>query len=837
MHTYRLARASLLSLSALIPPSLARGQTAVAPGHHANRIPAGAALFTLDSTGIMASAGESFSAVLQARVPGLSVLRSGGSAAEGSRVQLRGPHSMFFTTDPIVIVDGIRVNAMQESSIIGTGVNTSRLDDIAPEDVARVDVLPGPAAASLFGPGAAGGAIVITTKRGSAGFHWTGRAESRYGMKPTGFPANYRRRGSSSNCDLILVASGSCTPTALDVWNPLEQASPLRPTRTGAGGLSIDGGVRQTTLRFSASGQRIRGFTGDDDAGRFALRANLTQRIGETFELGLHAADMRTGAGLPFVGDDGGVVLSGLLGSAVDDANHGFNPQLGQTPGTRQRVTHWLAGATTAWRPTTWLSVTAVYGRDNLDQREEFRSPPSAFPYVGHGNLSHGMTTSGITAAATYDIWRRFSLQGQTTGGYDRLGSVLEGVDSLSEPGYSAVTRTHHEWVFSGPWIRQQMSWRERLVIGGSLRRQNRKAFGGPKQPAPVFTSADASWSLGDMRGIRGLRFRAAYGQGGVWMAGNPLLFSYKYPFNDVSFADPVERTAESELGLDGSWGNAARVSLTAFRSDGSRLYSHGALGPSAGGGLPTAPVGRMRNEGVELTAHARLIDLGALRWDATLSAGLLRNRIRSLGGVPPLVGGFVRTVPGYPVASFWTSPYTYRDANLDGIIDTTEVTLGNTPEFVGTSLPTREVGLRSTILLPLRLTVGVLVDYRGGQKLPDDNQRARCQLYRNCREAQDPSTPLEDQARFVAALKRAFIGHPFVYDASFVKLRELSVTWAPWRRAAITLTGRNLGTWTQYPGVDPELDYRPIDQLPRADMGKAPLVREIMLRLDVRGS
>ena len=53
--------------------------------------------------------------------------------------------------------------------------------------------------------------------------------------------------------------------------------------------------------------------------------------------------------------------------------------------------------------------------------------------------------------------------------------------------------------------------------------------------------------------------------------------------------------------------------------------------------------------------------------------------------------------------------------------------------------------------------------------------------------------------------------------DAEFLKLRELSVTffapddWARWFRAdrlSLTLTGRNLATWTGYSGVDPEVSW-----------------------------
>jgi hypothetical protein len=53
-----------------------------------------------------------------------------------------------------------------------------------------------------------------------------------------------------------------------------------------------------------------------------------------------------------------------------------------------------------------------------------------------------------------------------------------------------------------------------------------------------------------------------------------------------------------------------------------------------------------------------------------------------------------------------------------------------------------------------------------------------------------------------------------FLHDASFTKLREISVSYtlperiagfASARRATVTLAGRNLHTWTKFPGLDPE--------------------------------
>jgi TonB-dependent starch-binding outer membrane protein SusC len=120
-----------------------------------------------------------------------------------------------------------------------------------------------------------------------------------------------------------------------------------------------------------------------------------------------------------------------------------------------------------------------------------------------------------------------------------------------------------------------------------------------------------------------------------------------------------------------------------------------------------------------------------------------------------------------------------------------------------------------------------------------------RCGVVRNCRAAQDPTAPLAEQAAAIASRSDNVFVNPYIEDASFVKLRELSVTWSVPSRwsnalasagAAITLAGRNLATLTRYKGLDPELDYSALDELSRQDMAKTPLLREIVLRLELGG-
>jgi hypothetical protein len=102
-----------------------------------------------------------------------------------------------------------------------------------------------------------------------------------------------------------------------------------------------------------------------------------------------------------------------------------------------------------------------------------------------------------------------------------------------------------------------------------------------------------------------------------------------------------------------------------------------------------------------------------------------------------------------------------------------------------------------------------------------------------------DRTAPLADQAHAIAG------SGPPTEDASFIKLRELSLRYVLPSRAAtllgspmsVTIAGRNLATWTRYSGADPEVNDEPLNMLPRLDFAQTPLVRELVVRLDVGGT
>jgi TonB-linked SusC/RagA family outer membrane protein len=99
------------------------------------------------------------SQLLQAKEPGLSTISSAGLTGEGARIRIRGNASLTQSNEPIVFMDGIRINS--------GGGQTSRLDDIDPGTIDRVEVLKGAAAATLYGTEASNGVIQIFTKKGT----------------------------------------------------------------------------------------------------------------------------------------------------------------------------------------------------------------------------------------------------------------------------------------------------------------------------------------------------------------------------------------------------------------------------------------------------------------------------------------------------------------------------------------------------------------------------------------------------------------------------------------------------------------------------------------------
>jgi len=104
---------------------------------------------------------------LGGKAAGVRASGNGGSFT-GSSILIRGYTSMTGGSNPLYVVDGVPVNSGGGGSSLQNGATSSnRTVDINPDDIESMTILKDASATSLYGSRAAGGVILITTKKGT----------------------------------------------------------------------------------------------------------------------------------------------------------------------------------------------------------------------------------------------------------------------------------------------------------------------------------------------------------------------------------------------------------------------------------------------------------------------------------------------------------------------------------------------------------------------------------------------------------------------------------------------------------------------------------------------
>lgn len=124
----------------------------------------------VDSDELLAHKDANFVNALNGKVAGLVINASSSGVGGAAKVVMRGSKSISKSNNAIYVIDGVPM----VSTVADAGTefsSTGQVDPVAdlnPEDIESVSVLTGAAAAALYGSNAANGAIVVTTKKGSA---------------------------------------------------------------------------------------------------------------------------------------------------------------------------------------------------------------------------------------------------------------------------------------------------------------------------------------------------------------------------------------------------------------------------------------------------------------------------------------------------------------------------------------------------------------------------------------------------------------------------------------------------------------------------------------------
>jgi len=845
----------------------------------------GMSVATLSADSIAPSAIANFSDVLSSREPGVSVQTQSGTTGGGSRIRIRGSNSASLGNQPLLVIDGVRVDNAESdlsTSVTVGGQAPSRFDDLDPEEIEDITILKGPAASALYGAAGANGVIQVTTKHGKAGHtQWDARGEYGSVRNYTEMPANYGRNGintadgsSTSFCTLELQGEGSCTPTGpnggLFSFNPLTTYSPfIAGYRQGYGG-SVSGGSDLASFFGSGDYYKEQGVYPNNTVERANVRANVHTTLSPKFDGSVNIGYLAGVLGLPQNDNASfGVLSGGLLGQPTNDSvTHGFSS--GVTPAklasftTQQQTDRFTMGATGNWHPLSWFSLINTAGLDYSSIFDVVDLPPNVFPtgsQLGGGEaqdnpFKHYTWTVTSTGSAQYPI--NADLKGTSSLGMQFVESVTNGVQAnclTQVPGTSTLAgcTTNLSLPFAlqptdvqeGGFAQQQIQWRDKVFLTGALR-GDEVSSEGVNVGIQWYPSVSLSWVVGEEPFfpktdlVSSLRLRAAFGESGQFPTfgqdrsaeaarATKKLGSDQAAVFDSTFGNPnltPERTREFEGGLDaGFWRDKINLEATFYQKRTSQALVQRTLAPSTGADEQFVNLGLVQNQGFELGLNATLIDTRPFRADVTANASVNHNKLLKLGnGIAPITfdagnasdtQGFYQ---GYPLGGFWSYHYTYKDANHDGIIEASEINVDQSHLiFYGNSQPSDEYSISPEIVIFKFLKISSVFDRHAGVLTYDGTEEFRCGFaFQICPELYLKSTPLKWQAAAVSSgLGLSDAG--WYEDGSFWKWRELTVTvsapksWAHRIGAAdlaFSVSGRNLATWTNYKGFDPEINF-----------------------------
>jgi TonB-linked SusC/RagA family outer membrane protein len=798
--------------------------------------------------------------LINGRAAGVVFQAGSGGAGNGGKIRIRGNSSLSLANEPLLYVDGVRVDNNLASGPQTFRTYTSRLNDFNPEEIESIEIIKGPAAATLYGTEASNGVIQIITKKGvrgrpkvnvtmGQGANWLSNPEGR-------FPTAVQRLADGTIRSVNLVETENLRGTPI-----------FSTGQRGQYGVDVTGGTDAISYFVSGGYETEEGVVLSNRLRRFNGRANLTVAITDRLDV---ATNFGYVAGKTFINRDAQGPLAGAFVprlNLIDTPNRGF---LGGPPeafyeaytdfSDVDRVT---GGFQMNHRPTSWFTHRLNVGTDIVNEDNQsfvprlrpeiagfFGGTALGFKQVDRRNVRNYTADYGATATVglTEQLGSRSSIGGQFYRRQTRL--VRARGDQFPAPGVTAVSSaaviTGGEDLIEnttlGVYAEQQFSWKDRLYLTGALRADDNSAFG-KEFDLVIYPKVSGSWVLSDepfwpKSAINTMRLRGAYGQSGQQPDAFASLLTYEAitgPGNQSTvrpqfLGNPSlgpEKGSEVELGFEAAvWDDRIGIDFTWYDKRTKDAILARVPAPSLGfPGAQFVNIGEVKNTGFEVMVSGKPIQRDWLYWDLRFSVSRNDNEIVDMGGVAPIAFA-VRQIhrEGFPVGALFDQIVVSADLGANGrptnlmcdggVNDRpggSPVPCAGAPRlYLGTVTPKWEGSIASTMTFGSRLSLYGLVDFKTGHKIFDANRAILCLVNRACPENVDPSVDIVRAAGFENAILSSSI-----YGSGFAKLRQLSLSylvpsrlaaWVGASAASITLTGRNLATWSNWPGVDPEL-------------------------------
>jgi TonB-linked SusC/RagA family outer membrane protein len=882
-------------------------------------------------------------AAVEGRVSGARVIR-GTQPGSGVSILLRTPTSINRETAPLLVVDGVILAASSA--------------DISTLDIESIEVVKGAAAASLYGSRAAAGVVQIRTARGSSlqqdRTRFTMRSE--YGVSDIPRPIATARhhnfmmneQGQYLNAQGQVVDRSLAATTRfgfLDqeypgaVYNHIESLFEPNSFLVNSGTFGYNTGT--TSWLGSVSNQHERGVVRSNDGYRRSdFRLNLDHRLRNDLSLSLSTFHMRSVRENMY----GNVFFDfvqiapdvDLLQPDPDGTRYIFQPDpvgirpnplyLLETQDRQARRSRTMGSADVRYNPVAWLGFDANASYDRSNTRSNIWIPKGAkTANYGLGSPGEASATMGevdaLNASAGVSFTRdirglstRTSLRGvvEREGAYSVTASgddmAVGGIPRLDALLFASIASSESSVRSSGYFLNTDVSWAERFIVNGLVRRDGSSLFGSEERWATYYRAsaayrmaAEPWWPLESVN-----EFKLRYSRG---TAGGRPNFADQYEvFSILSggglalqtlgnrFLKP-EKAMEQEFGVDIVVLQRFYLQLTYAQQTTTDQLVNVPLPSLFGFSSQWQNAGTISGNTYEGSLEARLLDRGGLRWSATLVGDRSRNKITEYDR-PCHTSGLGYRCAGEQLGMIYTQKLvrgldeleihrggvhsasrnafqvnddgvlvpvgagnSWRDGvaknlwgttvNIDGVnyawglpfrlLDD----LGNARSVrTGDSNPDFKWGFNNQLQWR-SFAINALLDGQVGGNIYNNTKQRMYQWERHGDEVQagKPDELKKPSAYYVGPLYNANTNIDwFVEDASYVKLREVSVRYrfnpsafAPLARLnldrmTLGLIARNLFTWTGYSGFEPDVG----SVLNRIDDFEYPAYRTLTANIEI---
>lgn len=502
---------------------------------------------------------------MQGKVVGAQISQNQGDPAGGISVRLRGISSIISSTEPLYIIDGVVAN----NSTTGTG-QQNRLVDINPQDIERIEVLNGAAAAAIYGSRANAGVVQIFTKRGVSGEPVVSvsstymfsqlRRKMPVNQSPTKFGGPTDGPGAFTQD--IITAPLQTTTTAVQRYDYQDYI--FHDANGTDNNVSVSGGSDGTRYYVSSNYFKNQGIVRNTDFTRFGLRANIDQTLSKWAAIrgGVNYArsdanEKPYGNGLSVPVGSQWIIANfhdiwrrDAAGNLMAVGERGRVNPVSIIEDYKQKyiVNRVLANAGIKLFPVRNLTVDYSAGIDNAAAVGTSYVPPYAYnagsasggagldptlngsaskntnnSYLFNTDLNVNYEykiTSGISA--TSQVGYSYQYENSTSVGISGRGMAptIVSVGGASTPAVGSDGRS--ESSVAGAYFQQNFKFNNNFFLTGAIRLDGSSVFG-PKQRNQLYKKASASYVLSDTKMWEGLnadwisvfKVRAAYGESG----------------------------------------------------------------------------------------------------------------------------------------------------------------------------------------------------------------------------------------------------------------------------------------------------------------------------------